>query len=200
MTFAPSPAPSRPAVADIQLAVARHYRLSKAELLCRRRRHDLVRARQVAIYLARQMTMRSLPEIGKLFGGRDHTTVLHAARKIERALAGDADLAAAVAEIQADLEASAAPEIDPELLSDTEARLIATAAEKLAGKVAAMLAEQPRRAVVERPSPSLARALVALAEAVSLLDQEMYGAGEAGARALLEKRARALAALAGRMS
>jgi chromosomal replication initiator protein len=52
-----------------------------------------VRPRQVAMYLAKQLTLRSLPEIGRRFGGRDHTTVLHAVRKIENLVNNDTSLA-----------------------------------------------------------------------------------------------------------
>jgi chromosomal replication initiator protein len=53
----------------------------------------IVRPRQVAMYLAKMMTPRSLPEIGRRFGGRDHTTVLHAVRKIEDQIGGDVKMA-----------------------------------------------------------------------------------------------------------
>jgi chromosomal replication initiator protein len=57
--------------------------VSKTELLSNRRTRTIVKPRQIAMYLAKVMTPRSLPEIGRRFGGRDHTTVLHAVRKIE---------------------------------------------------------------------------------------------------------------------
>ncbi|TIN12878.1 MAG: chromosomal replication initiator protein DnaA, partial [Mesorhizobium sp.] len=60
-----------------------HYNVSKTELLSNRRTRTIVKPRQVAMYLSKVMTPRSLPEIGRRFGGRDHTTVLHAVRKIE---------------------------------------------------------------------------------------------------------------------
>ena len=67
----------------------------KAEhiLLPDRGPRDLVRARQIAMYLSKIMTLRSLPEIGRRFGGRDHTTILHAVRKAEELKDGDAKLA-----------------------------------------------------------------------------------------------------------
>jgi chromosomal replication initiator protein len=61
--------------------------------LSSRRTANVVRPRQVAMYLAKTMTLRSLPEIGRRFGGRDHTTVLHAVRKIEGLVGSDASLA-----------------------------------------------------------------------------------------------------------
>jgi chromosomal replication initiator protein len=75
--------PKRVRIEDIQRIVARHYNVSKIELLSNRRTRTIVKPRQIAMYLAKVMTPRSLPEIGRRFGGRDHTTVLHAVRKIE---------------------------------------------------------------------------------------------------------------------
>lgn len=69
-------------IEDIQKTVARQFNVSKADLLSNRRTQVIVRPRQIAMYLAKEMTPRSLPEIGRRFGGRDHTTVLHAVRKI----------------------------------------------------------------------------------------------------------------------
>ena len=73
----------RVTVDDIQKAVAEHYRLKQADLLSERRTRALARPRQAAMWLAKQLTTRSLPDIGRRFGGRDHTTVLHAVRRIE---------------------------------------------------------------------------------------------------------------------
>ncbi len=75
--------PKRIRIEDIQRAVSRHYNVSRTELLSNRRTRTIVRPRQIAMYLAKVLTPRSLPEIGRRFGGRDHTTVLHAVRKIE---------------------------------------------------------------------------------------------------------------------
>src|SRR6202045_708473 len=80
--------PKRVRIEDIQRVVARQYNVSRADLLSSRRTANVVRPRQVAMYLAKILTLRSLPEIGRRFGGRDHTTVLHAVRKIET-LAGN---------------------------------------------------------------------------------------------------------------
>ncbi len=79
--------PKRVKIEDIQKLVASHYNVTKADMLSARRTANVVRPRQIAMYLAKTLTPRSLPEIGRRFGGRDHTTVLHAVRKIE-ALAG----------------------------------------------------------------------------------------------------------------
>jgi len=80
-------------IEDIQRVVARHYNVSRNDLLSSRRTRIIVRPRQVAMYLSKLLTPRSLPEIGRRFGGRDHTTVLHAVRKIEGLLAEDTQLA-----------------------------------------------------------------------------------------------------------
>jgi len=75
--------PKRVKIEDIQKIVAQHYNVSRSDILSSRRTATVVRPRQIAMYLAKTMTLRSLPEIGRRFGGRDHTTVLHAVRKIE---------------------------------------------------------------------------------------------------------------------
>jgi chromosomal replication initiator protein len=85
--------PKRVRIEDIQRVVARHYNVSKTELLSNRRTRTIVKPRQVAMYLSKVMTPRSLPEIGRRFGGRDHTTVLHAVRKIEDLSGTDNNLA-----------------------------------------------------------------------------------------------------------
>ena len=85
--------PKRVRIEDIQRVVARQYNVSRADLLSSRRTANVVRPRQVAMYLAKVLTLRSLPEIGRRFGGRDHTTVLHAVRKIEALAGNDATLA-----------------------------------------------------------------------------------------------------------
>ena len=85
--------PKRVKIEDIQRIVARQYSVSRADLLSSRRTANVVRPRQVAMYLSKVLTLRSLPEIGRRFGGRDHTTVLHAVRKIEGLVGNDAMLA-----------------------------------------------------------------------------------------------------------
>lgn len=100
-----APAPLR--VSEIQAVICEAYSCDVMELTAERRTAPIVRARQVAMYLSKVLTGRSLPEIGRRFGGRDHTTVLHAVRKI-----------AAKVEFNAE-----APELfDPEL-SDLVAKL-----------------------------------------------------------------------------
>jgi len=68
---------------EIQKKVAEHYNVRLADMSSARRARAVARPRQVAMYLAKQLTQRSLPEIGRKFGGRDHTTVMHAVRKVE---------------------------------------------------------------------------------------------------------------------
>ncbi|MEZ5898945.1 MAG: chromosomal replication initiator protein DnaA [Hyphomicrobium sp.] len=75
--------PRRPKIEDILRIISRHYGVSKGDLLSQRRHRSVVWPRQIGMYLAKQLTARSLPEIGRRFGNRDHTTVLHAIRKIE---------------------------------------------------------------------------------------------------------------------
>lgn len=84
--------PKRIKIEDIQRVVARQYNVSRSDLLSSRRTANVVRPRQVAMYLAKTLTLRSLPEIGRRFGGRDHTTVLHAVRKIEALVGKDTSL------------------------------------------------------------------------------------------------------------
>jgi len=85
--------PKKVKIEDIQRLVANHYNVSRADILSSRRTATVVRPRQIAMYLAKQLTLRSLPEIGRRFGGRDHTTVLHAVRKIDGLVARDTSLA-----------------------------------------------------------------------------------------------------------
>lgn len=85
--------PRRIRIEEIQRIVARHYNVSKQDLLSSRRTRVIVKPRQIAMYLAKMMTPRSLPEIGRRFGGRDHTTVLHAVRKIEGMVDNDGKMA-----------------------------------------------------------------------------------------------------------
>jgi chromosomal replication initiator protein len=91
-------------IEDIQRIVARHYNVSRGDLLSARRTANVVRPRQVAMYLAKTMTLRSLPEIGRRFGGRDHTTVLHAVRKIEHLVGSDQTLAEEVESLKRQLQ------------------------------------------------------------------------------------------------
>jgi chromosomal replication initiator protein len=69
-------------VENIQKTVADFYKIKVADMYSKKRPASIARPRQVAMYMAKELTKKSLPEIGDLFGGRDHTTVLHAVRKI----------------------------------------------------------------------------------------------------------------------
>lgn len=79
-------------IENIQKTVADYYKVKVADLLSKRRTQSLARARQVAMALAKELTSHSLPEIGDAFGGRDHTTVLHACRKVKELVATDAGI------------------------------------------------------------------------------------------------------------
>jgi chromosomal replication initiator protein len=83
-------------IAEIQAAVGAHFGLTPGELLSTTRSARIAWPRQVAMYLARELTGESLPAIGRHFGGRDHTTVLHACRRASTRLAGDEDARRAV--------------------------------------------------------------------------------------------------------
>jgi chromosomal replication initiator protein len=78
---------------EIQRKVAEHYNIRLADMHSARRSRNVARPRQVAMFLAKQLTARSLPEIGRKFGGRDHTTVMHAVRKVEELSTEDASFA-----------------------------------------------------------------------------------------------------------
>jgi chromosomal replication initiator protein len=80
-------------IEEIQRKVAQHFNIRLADMSSQRRARAVARPRQVAMYLAKQLTARSLPEIGRKFGDRDHTTVMHAVRKIEEIVATDKSLA-----------------------------------------------------------------------------------------------------------
>jgi len=77
---------------NIQRTVAEYYKLKLTEMLSKRRSRSIARPRQVAMALSKELTNHSLPEIGSAFGGRDHTTVLHACRKIAELKESDADI------------------------------------------------------------------------------------------------------------
>lgn len=95
----PVPAPKL-TIEAIKRAVCQHYGISHNDIISDHRNHRVVRPRQVAIYLARKLTPRSYPEIGRNFGGRDHTTALSSYRRIERLLATNQDFAGDVAAIE----------------------------------------------------------------------------------------------------
>jgi len=85
--------PKRVKIDEIQKLVANHYNVTRADILSARRTANVVLPRQIAMYLSKILTPRSLPEIGRRFGGRDHTTVIHAVKKIELLVAKDRNVA-----------------------------------------------------------------------------------------------------------
>lgn len=96
-------AASRPTVERIVQRVGRYFQVEPRQLQARGRSRGVMLPRQVGMYLARQLTELSLQQIGAYFGGRDHSTVLHACRKVEQALAHDVRLSGAVRQLHADL-------------------------------------------------------------------------------------------------
>jgi chromosomal replication initiator protein len=81
---------------EIQKRVSEHFKIRQAEMVSARRARVVARPRQIAMYLSKQLTPRSLPEIGRRFGGRDHTTVIHAVKQIEKLRAADTEIDADV--------------------------------------------------------------------------------------------------------
>jgi chromosomal replication initiator protein len=84
--------PRRIKIDDILKMISKHFGVNRTDLLSSRRNRSIVRPRQIGMYLAKNLTSRSLPEIGRRFGNRDHTTVLHAIRKVEQLMADDMTL------------------------------------------------------------------------------------------------------------
>ncbi len=83
----------RVTIEEIQKRVAEHFNIKLADMQSPRRARQVARPRQIAMFLAKQLTTRSLPEIGRKFGGRDHTTVMHAVKKVEELCAADSGFA-----------------------------------------------------------------------------------------------------------
>ena len=79
-------------IEEIQRKVAEHYNIRLSDMIGPKRVRTIARPRQIAMYLSKQLTPRSLPEIGRRFGGRDHTTIMHGVRKIEELMATDSQL------------------------------------------------------------------------------------------------------------
>ncbi|WP_445326771.1 chromosomal replication initiator protein DnaA [Sphingobium sp. AN558] len=94
----------RVTVDEIQKLCAAHYKIDASEMRSKRRARAIARPRQVAMYLAKKMTPRSLPEIGRIFGGRDHSTVIHAVRTIEALRQSNPDIDADVRALLRQLE------------------------------------------------------------------------------------------------
>ncbi|WP_375270475.1 chromosomal replication initiator protein DnaA [Sphingomonas sp.] len=95
----------RVTIDEIQKLVSEHFDIKQIDLLSARRARAVARPRQIAMYLAKRMTTRSLPEIGRKFGGRDHSTVIHAVRRIEELRDTDRDVDGAVRTLIHQLEA-----------------------------------------------------------------------------------------------
>ena len=87
-------------VESIQNLVATHYNLNIKEMLSPRRSRSLARPRQIAMYLAKQHTTNSLPDIGRKFSNRDHTTVIHAVKKIDELIKKDNEIKQSIIEIR----------------------------------------------------------------------------------------------------
>ncbi len=87
-------------VESIQKIVANHFNLNIQEMLSSRRSRSLARPRQIAMYLSKQHTTNSLPDIGRKFSNRDHTTVIHAVKKIDELIKKDNEIRESVYEIK----------------------------------------------------------------------------------------------------
>ena len=94
----------RVTIEEIQKLVSQHFELKPLDLVSARRSRAVARPRQIAMYLSKRLTTRSLPEIGRKFGGRDHSTVIHAVRKIEELRDTDRDIDGAVRVLMRELE------------------------------------------------------------------------------------------------
>ena len=90
-------------IENIQKTVCNNYKISKNEMLSPRRSRYLVRPRQIAMYLAKTLTSKSLPDIGREFSNRDHTTVIHSVKKIEKLLKTDENLNKNLEKLKSDI-------------------------------------------------------------------------------------------------
>lgn len=93
-----------PSVASITREVCRYFLVEKTDLISARRTKNLVVPRQVAMYLCKILTRKSLPEIGRRFGDRDHTTVLHAVRKMEYLVSRNDEVSKIISDIRSKLQ------------------------------------------------------------------------------------------------
>lgn len=91
-------------IEDIQHAVSEHYKINMADFKTKKRIKSIVVPRQIAMYLARELTSFSLPEIGLRFGGKDHTTILHAYKKIKDQMTADSKLRSAIERLLIDIK------------------------------------------------------------------------------------------------
>lgn len=102
------PAGFQPTIREIQVVVSAYYHISTMNIRSALRTQDIVKPRQIAMYLARELALKTMPEIGRYFGGRDHTTVLHAIRRTEALIGKDPIFAGEVAELTRRLGGEAA--------------------------------------------------------------------------------------------
>ncbi|MBZ0164594.1 MAG: hypothetical protein K8H74_18010 [Notoacmeibacter sp.] len=170
-------------IQQIKQAAAAQCGFTVADIESERRTRALVRARQMAMFVSKRLTPKSLPQIGRAFGGRDHTTVLHAVRKIDAELSRDPALAAEVEIIIATALTSITPE--------TEQRLDHLA-ELLVDRIVERLAEIREHPVAERlPEEKDRDAMISAALDVVLcdraLDSAVYQRGEKAARERLDR-------------
>lgn len=100
-----APLSQRLMVTHIQALVAAYYKIPVFEMTSNRRAREVSRPRQVAMYLSKQLTPKSLPDIGRRFGGRDHTTVIHAIKVVQRLMLADAEIEADVVALRERLAA-----------------------------------------------------------------------------------------------
>lgn len=100
----PSSKPKTITIQDIQMTVGRHYNVKLEDFAAKKRTKSIAFPRQIAMYLARELTDFSLPKIGQEFGGRDHTTVIHAHEKISKMMAADAELQQSIETIKEELK------------------------------------------------------------------------------------------------
>ncbi len=92
--------PDSPTIAAVQAAVCVAFNVLPIDMISQRRGREVARPRQIAMYLARQLTPYSLPVIGRHFGNRDHTTVIHAIRTVERIIGDNPEFSAKVTTLQ----------------------------------------------------------------------------------------------------
>jgi chromosomal replication initiator protein len=97
-------APQRLTVAQIQAAVCQEFKITPHDMASSRRAREIARPRQIAMYLSSQLTYLSMPRIGHFFGGMDHTTVMHAIRRITALMAEDEMFALRVTALEARLQ------------------------------------------------------------------------------------------------
>jgi hypothetical protein len=102
--FEPLPAPTYPTIHKIKRCVSEHFGITVPEIDSDRRMKRVVRPRQIAMYITKKLTPRSLPDIGRKFGGKDHSTVHHAVHKIENLVEHDAGFAGEISILMAKVQ------------------------------------------------------------------------------------------------